>query len=318
MAVVIALPLFGMSGMASAAKKGTPKWCANHPVKAASVAACQSLSTDSGSGGPGDPPNITVQIDPNPNVEMGPSFLGAVVQVETSPSFAGDAVTISSSQVEASCQGSLAFFNMQDGGTPASDHGSLGTINAILDDDGNATVFMQGFDCAPGSDVVEADLDVAPFYTALGTLVASPPVVTPPGVCGYPTTSGTVTTGEVESGDTTASGNSDVIAIFEVETDPVYAEQAVEIGSPELESRCGDGWAWYGLNPLPGPYPVAGTGANTNPPLALTLDDDGNAFFLFLGASCAAGSSDVIADVLAGSHSTYTTSFTIEPPQPTI
>jgi hypothetical protein len=48
------------------------------------------------------------------------------------------------------------------------------------------------------------------------------------------------------------------------------------------------------------------------------LDDDGNAVFLFFGASCAAGTSDVVADVLAGTHPTYTTTFTIVPPVPTI
>jgi hypothetical protein len=49
-----------------------------------------------------------------------------------------------------------------------------------------------------------------------------------------------------------------------------------------------------------------------------TLDDDGNATFIFKGASCAAGSSQVIADVLAGTHDTFTFDYTIDPPAPTI
>jgi ribosomal protein L31 len=49
-----------------------------------------------------------------------------------------------------------------------------------------------------------------------------------------------------------------------------------------------------------------------------TIDDDGNAVFVFAGSSCAAGSSQVIVDVLAGIHPTYTTTFTVLPPQPTI
>jgi hypothetical protein len=48
------------------------------------------------------------------------------------------------------------------------------------------------------------------------------------------------------------------------------------------------------------------------------LDNDGNAVFVFLGSSCAAGSSLVTADIEAGIHSTYTTSFNIVPPEPTI
>jgi hypothetical protein len=48
------------------------------------------------------------------------------------------------------------------------------------------------------------------------------------------------------------------------------------------------------------------------------LDNDGNATFAFSGESCAAGPSAVIADVLAGIHSTYVTTYTIAAPAPTI
>jgi hypothetical protein len=138
--------------------------------------------------------------------------------------------------------------------------------------------------------------------------------VTPSGVFGYPATSGTVTTGEVETGDTTASGDSDVYAVFYVETDPVYAEQGVELSSSELESRCGGGWNLSSFTTAP----VSSTTGTAGPPETSILDDDGNAVFLFLGVSCAAGPSAVIADVLAGTHPTYTTTFTINAPAPTI
>ena len=49
-----------------------------------------------------------------------------------------------------------------------------------------------------------------------------------------------------------------------------------------------------------------------------TLDDDGNAVFVFKGASCAAGDSVVTADVDAGTHPTYTTTFTVDAPAPTV
>jgi hypothetical protein len=49
-----------------------------------------------------------------------------------------------------------------------------------------------------------------------------------------------VTGGEVETGDTSFPGDgSYVYGVFYVETDPVYAEQTVEISSPELQDRCG-------------------------------------------------------------------------------
>jgi hypothetical protein len=306
LAVAISIGLVGMSGVASAAKKGSPKWCANHPGLAAAVASCTNASTGAGTGGAGDPPAITVQIDPTPLVETYQSDIIATVQVETSPSYAGDLVDISSSQLTASCV--AVEFN--------SIAGVSGVTNAsvTLDDDGNATIFIEAVQCAPGSDVVEADLEDAPYYTALGTLVASPPVVTPSGVFGYPTTSGTVTTGEVETGDTPASGDSDVYAVFYVETDPVYAEQAVELSSAELESRCGGGWNLSSFTAAP----QSSNSGTVGPPMTSILDDDGNAVFLFLGVSCAAGPSEVIADVLAGSHPTYTTTFNINAPTPTI
>jgi len=304
--VVVTMPLLGLSGIASAkAAVGSAKWCAAHPKLAKTTPAC---STSTGKGTGGDPPTITVQIDPNPLVETSQSEIVATVQVETSASFADDAVTVSSSQLSATCDAGTAFLT---------NSGSSGADSATvyLDDDGNATLLVVGIDCAPGSDVFEADLNVAPYYTALGTLVAEPPVVTTAGVSGYPTYSGTVTTGEVETGDTALSGNSDVYAVFYVETDPVYAEQNVEISSPELESRCGQGWELYSWNGGTGQSSTTGT---VGPPAVTSLDDDGNAVFVFGGESCAAGPSDVIADVLAGTHTTYTTVFNIVAPAPTI
>jgi hypothetical protein len=295
LAVVVSLPLLGMSGVAAAkAKAGCHK---THSCKGAT-----------GSGGPGgtggtSPGPITVQVDPNPLVETGQSYVAATIQVETSPSFAGDAVNIDSSQLEAACS-DVYYRTLQE------TEGGENDIQVVLDDDGNVTVVVVGYNCAPGSSVVEADLTVAPFYTALTTLDAEAPIVTATGVSGYPTTSGTVTTGEVETGDTSASGDSDVYAVFYVETNPVYAEQYAEISSAQLEDRCITGGQWYAITPTGVEDSATGSEAQ--------IDDDGNVVFLFIGSSCAAGPSEVIADVLAGSHPTYTTTFNINPPQPTI
>jgi hypothetical protein len=235
-------------------------------------------------------------------------------------------VTISSQQLVSSCaKNSVVFDSVATAaGTPAAltggDTTALDTITVILDDDGNATVGLTGINCAPGSSVIEADLDVAPYLTALTTLVANPPVVTAPGLTGYPNN-------EVETGDTSGlSGDSDVYAVFYVEDSPVYAEQEVEISSAQLESRCGLGWIWLpgnGGTDVPAvTAPVPGTTKlETAPPAAAAeteLDDDGNAVFVFNGASCAAGDSQVIADVLAGTHDTFTFDYNIDPPAPTI
>ena len=260
-------------------------------------------------GGPAIPPSIVVSASPDPVVESGPSTVMTTVQVEASPAFSGDIVNVSSTQMASSC-GLVYFVPYQ---------GNFGeNVNLVLDNDGNATVIVIGEDCPPGSDVIEADLTVAPYDTALTTLVVQPPVATPPGLTGYPNP-------EVEVGTDNGVGNndignSDIFTVFQVETSPVYAEQPVEISSPQLEAGCGQGWVW--ISPNPGGQSESGVGINLGPtspglPYAI-LDDDGNAVFGFWGRSCAAETAEVTADVEAGTHPTYVTSYTVEPPAPTI
>ena len=89
-------------------------------------------------------------------------------------------VNIDSSQLEASCVRGISFENLSPVDRTTAPRPAP-TITAVLDDDGNATVVVDGIDCAPGTDVIEADLEVAPFLTALTTLVVNPPAVTPVG-----------------------------------------------------------------------------------------------------------------------------------------
>ena len=236
---------------------------------------------------------LSVTVSPNPLVETGTSDVNAVVQVEACASFAGDTVNIVSQQLGLSCS-ALAFGSLQPGFTAG-----LNSIQVILDDDGNVTVSLTGSNCAPGSNLIEADLVKAPYLTATTTLVVMPPELTPTGVSGFPAN-------EVETGDTTASGFSDVYAVFYVETDPVYAETTVQITSPELLSRCLGGVTW-----------TSNQGTTHGASATATVDNDGNAVFAFTGSSCAAGTSTVTGDLLSGAHTTYTTAYTILPPQVT-
>jgi hypothetical protein len=276
---------------------GSALWCKHHPHTTNPLCAA-GTGTGSGTGGTG-PAAMTVTVSPSgtadPLVETGMSEIRAVVQVETSPSLAGDLVNIDSSQLAAACGGAILFGSQQ----PGAIYSSSG-VQLVLDADGNATVSLYGLDCAPGTSVIEADLTVAPFTSAIGSVIALPPSVTPAGVAGSPA-------GEVETGNSTASGDSFVYAVFIVETDPVYAEQPVEIDSPQLTDRCLLGSTW-----------ISNGGSFTGPIATATLDDDGNATFAFSGESCAAGPSAVIADILAGLHSTYVTTYTIAAPAPTI
>jgi hypothetical protein len=232
------------------------------------------------------------------------SQVHAVIQVETSPAYAGDHVIISSSQLEASCGGTILFETLQ-GGLTTAPRRSFDSINVVLDDDGNVTVVVDGNDCAAGSDLVDADLTTAPYLTALTTLIVEPPQVTASGVSAYPND-------EVETGNSATSGESDVYAVFYVETSPVYAEQPVTITSPQLQDRCGQGWRWE-----PGMGSAVDQASGTTVATG-TLDNDGNAVFVFKGASCAAGTSTVIADVDAGTRPTYTMTYSVGAPAETL
>lgn len=322
--VVASMPLLGMATVASA--KASSKYCTKHPTSAR----CSTTGSGGTGGTPPTPPPLSVTVSPGsaaqPLVETGQSEVYAVVEVETSSSFAGDTVNISSSQLDAVCAGGITFETLQGRGVPTTAPiTSAHEISVVLDDDGNATVVVDGSDCAPGDSVIEADLTVAPYYTGLATLYADPPDVTPVdpstgvGLEGYPMStellSGTSVPGEVETGDTTASGFSDVYLVFYVETSPVYAEQTVDISSAQLQDSCGQGWLWEAGNGGTGITSASTPGSQASAP----LDDDGNAVFRFEGSSCAAGvAAEVIADVDAGTHATETLTYTIQPPEPTI
>jgi hypothetical protein len=299
--VVVAMPLLGMAGVATAAPKGSAKWCASHTKAAKKTAACDSGTSSGGGGGGtagGTPPTTEIQVtvSPNPIIETGVSELHAIVQVEAQPAFANDDVFIYSQQLLNSCE-SVTFYQ-NDGTTLSKYLGSSATVE--LDNDGNTTVELSATECAPGPSLLEADLVAAPYYTATTTIQANPPNVTNPGLTAFPNP-------EVEVGDGTLTG-SNVYAVFYFEDNPVYAETPVEISSAQLQDRCLGGHTWSAGN--------GGSGDETEG--TTTLDNDGNAVFIFEGISCAPGDSVVVGDLVGGTHDTYDTTFTITAPTPTV
>jgi hypothetical protein len=296
LAVLISLPLIGLAGVATAAPVGSAKWCGNHPKAAKTTPACQTTTGGGGTGGTPPVTEIQVTVSPDPVIEAGVSEISAVIQVEAQAAFAGDPVFVYSQQLVNSCD-DVDFYE-NEGNIPSEYIGESATID--LDNDGNATVLVDGYDCAPGSDLFEADLVDAPYYTATTTLTALPPNVTPAGLTAYPNP-------EVEVGDGTFDG-SNVYAVFYFEDNPVYAETPVEISSAELTDRCLGGSDW-GAG-------VGGIGILNG--AESTIDDDGNAVFVFQGISCAPGPSTVVADLVGGTHDTFWTTFTISSPTPTI
>jgi len=240
---------------------------------------------------------IMVTASPDPLVETGDSQVMAVVQVSTKPKFAGDEVEISSMQLDNTCA-SAEFISYAYGGD---DVITGSPIAVTLDNDGNATVMFVGTGCSTGKQVIEASLVAAPYYSATTCLKVDPPADTPAGVTAYPQT-------EVETGTFGEGGNSDVYAVFYVETKSVYAELTAEIEADELVDRCGQGSAWL----------ANGVWTSDSQTATAEIDDNGNAVFGFFGASCASGTSDIIADILGGTHKTYTTTFTVDSPQKVI
>jgi hypothetical protein len=272
---------------------------------------------------PKTPPLMMVTATPNPVIEtmdvtppcveceiaMHPSGLfqphqlpgpsgsdfSSVVQIEATPRLAGDTITVSSTQLASRCADGT--------GVPFSQ-----TLSLTLDNDGNANVIVSGAQCAPGTALIVADVDAPPFSTVVRKLVIEPPQVTPPGLHGFPQP-------EVEVGDGGAgslNAPSEADFVFLVEAPPVYAEQNVEITSDQLAQRCaGNGGDWFDVL-----MNFLGSGPGSVPSLTGGIDNDGNAVFVFVGASCAAGTSTVIADINTGP--TYSTQVKILPPAVTI
>ena len=250
-----------------------------------------------GTGPAAGSPQLLVSVAPNPVVEMdGDVFF--VVQVEASPILEGDSIDIAANQLQNSCVG-IQYESVQVGGgvTPIVD---------FLDDDGNATIIIEGTDCAPGDSLISVDLIGAPYLTATATLVIDPPAVTPPGLTAFPNP-------EVETGNSPTSGDSDVYLVFQIETSAVYAEDTVDLNATQLEERCLQAWRFEPA----GGTPVVGVGVTGPTPVAI-LDNDGNAVVAFFGLSCAAGESTVTADLIGGAKTTYSATVTVSPPAVTI
>jgi len=211
--------------------------------------------------------------------------------------FEGKTVVISSSTLEAKCT-QISFETLQRG-SPKAPVVRLDSIPVVLDSDGNVTVVLNGVNCQPGRYAIDAKLKASKAIAATTTLVIDPPQVTyPDQVVGFPAN-------EVETGNTPQSGNSDVYTVFLVETSPKYAERTATISSAQLLKACGQGSRWESNGPG-SPY------VNDESARAI-IDDDGNAEFVFKGASCRAGAWTVSVEV-ARTSTTYTTTYDIDPP----
>ena len=172
-----------------------------------------------------------------------------------------------------------------------------------LDNDGNATAVISGGPgCAAGESLISAHMEQAPYTTVTTAFTVLPPRPTPPGVIASPK--------EAVENETTSS----FATVIQVEFPAVFAEAYVNINAEQLFARCHvpPRLVWLGEG---GTKIGEGTGSVDG----VQLDNDGNAFVVVLGGgSCASGTSEIEASLESAPYTTYTTNFTILPPQPTL
>jgi hypothetical protein len=106
------------------------------------------------------------------------SDVATIVQVEFPPVFAEEPVNINASQLYARChlEPKLLFVAMESGGPRVVMEDSEETLGVNLDNDGNAFLVLIGAaSCAPGSSLIEASLEHAPYTTYTTEFTIEPP-----------------------------------------------------------------------------------------------------------------------------------------------
>jgi hypothetical protein len=234
---------------------------------------------------------VASPVPPSPNFD-------SIVQVNTSAIYAGDTVTVMSPDLTTACQ-SLDVESLQ-GGTPSAPTVGVNELPVVLDSDGNATVVLRGIGCVAGTYTVESSIDSLGVH-ASSTVSVNPPAIT------FPYRFGGSSASEVETGNTPASGHSDVAVAFVLSTSPAYAGDVATITSSGLAGHCKGGIHWESNGQL-----LPTTKAKS---AAARIDDDGNVEFVFQGASCAAGKNTVSMVVATGSSRVkYSTHFSVVAP----
>ena len=261
-------------------------------------------------GAPGAAETCVVHALPDSFMDQGEfdnaSSVADIIEVECEEVYAEKYVRISANELYSRCDRQLYWrtpYRQGDGGG-GNTHFSTGpSFSVELDNDGNATaIVLGGPSCAAGESLIAAHLESAPFTTVTTGFTVLPPRPTTPGVFATPANK---VEGEIYS---------DVATIAQVEFPPVFAEEPVNVNFAQLYSRCHQPPYTEVIVFEDGhPYAYEGDEETT-----LYLDNDGNAFAVLVGnSSCASGDSMIEASLENAPYTTYTTDFTIEPPQPT-
>jgi len=228
-----------------------------------------------------------------------------IVEVECNPYLygTGSRIRITADQLLSRCKGRLTWIVPNPFRKETNSRG----VTLALDADGNATVaLVAGPECEAGESLISAHMEQEPFETFTTSFTVLPPVTTPPGVFALPGT-------QVED-----AASSAVATIIQVEF-ARGSEKRVRIGSEELFARCRvqPKLRWFQM--VPGNEGAeVGEVSGVSEVTGVTLDNDGNAFVVVIGdSSCAEGPSLIEADLESKPFTTFTTTFTTLPPQPT-
>jgi len=256
-------------------------------------------------GGSSSPETCVVHTLPSSFMDQGEfgtaSSVADVIEVECEEVYAEKYVRISANELYSRCDKKL-YWTIPT--RPFYFEESSPSFSVELDNDGNATaVVLGGPSCAAGESLVSAHLEAPPFTTVTTSFTVLPPRVTEPGVFATPESK---VEGEVFS---------DVATIVQVEFPPVFAEEPVYIDAAQLFARCHQDYRldWVVMTPH-----VPEVQDTLSESTTVYLDNDGNAFVVLFGNySCAAGPSLIEASLENAPYTTYTTTFTVEPPRPT-
>ena len=236
----------------------------------------------------------------------GSASVADVVEVSCEPVYARAHLRVSATQLYARCARRLSWYLPYP--SPSVTTGS--GVSVQLDNDGNATVaLIGGPSCAAGESLISAHMEAAPYTTATTAFQVLAPQEGAAGIRVSPEA-------KVE-GETYG----DVATVVQVSFAPVFAGQAVLLNASQLYSRCRVAprlvWVTMGESPGAGGSAAEALTQSETEEATVHLDDDGNAFALLLGGgSCAAGSSVIEASLENAPYTTYTASFTVEPPVP--
>ena len=233
------------------------------------------------------------------------SSVADIIEVECEEVYAEKYVRISANELYSRCDKSLFWRTPYGHDQGANKWGYVegSSFSVELDNDGNATaIVLGGPSCAAGESLIAAHLEAAPFSTATTSFTVLPPRPTEPGVYATPETK---VEGEITS---------DVATIVQVEFPPVFAEEPVNVDFAQLYARCHESPKTEVITMSDRGYPHTESYEEAE---TLYLDNDGNAFMVLIGnSSCASGTSLIEASLENAPYTTYTTEFTVEPPQP--